>query len=99
MVGLPSSVVQLAPSTFLASAASSSKLAHHILPVHLHSARLPNFDDAVALWSQGHDQPPPEGVASFHQKSWDSIKVPVSAEAMLDGAQMCRTSPFTGCLC
>ena len=78
--------MQLAPSAFQASAATSSNLSHHILPLHLQRAPLPNFYDAVALWSEGHDQPPPESVASFHQNSWDSVKVSIFVEALLVSA-------------
>ena len=74
------SAVQLAPSTFWLL-----PLPPYILPLHLQSAPLPSFDNAVALWSYDHDQLPPEGVVCFHQ-SWDSIKVSVFAEALLDGA-------------
>ena len=45
-----SSAVQLAPSSFLASATSSSDLAHRILPPLLQSAPFPYVEDAVVSW-------------------------------------------------
>ena len=73
------SAVQLAPS-------ASSDLACHILPSHLQSLPLPYTDEAVALWSQGHEQTPPAGSAAFRQKSWDAHKVLASADSLLEGA-------------
>ena len=80
------SAVQLAPSAFLASAAASSDLAHHILPSHLQSFSLLHCEEAVVLWSQGLEQSPPEGSASYRQKSWDAHKVLASAKSLLEGA-------------
>ena len=77
------SAVQLAPSAFMAA---SSDLARHIVPSHLQSLPLPYTDEAVALWSQGHEQSPPVGSAAFRQKSWDAHKVLVSADSLLEGA-------------
>ena len=79
------SAVQLASSTFLASAAASSDLAHHILPSHLQSFSL-HCEEAVVLWFQGLELSPPEGSASYRQKSWDAHKVLASAESLLEGA-------------
>ena len=80
------SAVQLAPSAFLASAAGSSDLAHHILPSHLQNVPLPNVADAAALWSQDHDHPPPVGTASHCQKTWDAHKVSATADSLLESA-------------
>ena len=80
------SAVQLAPSAFLASAAASSDLAHHILPSHLQSFSLLHCEEAEVLWSQGLEQSPPEGSASYQQKSWDAHKVLASAKSLLEGA-------------
>ena len=46
------SAVQLAPSAFLASAASSG-LAHLILPANMQPPQLSYVDEALAAWSQG----------------------------------------------
>ena len=63
------SAVQLAPSAFLASVTACSELITHILPPHLScSTSTPHQDEALALWSRGHDTArrhypiPPEGV-------------------------------------
>ena len=80
------SAVQLAPSAFLASAAGSSDLAHHILPSHLQSLPLPNVAEAAELWSQGHNQPPPVGSASHRQKNWYVHKVSATADTLLECA-------------
>ena len=78
--------VQLAPSAFLASAAGSSDLAHHILSSHLQSVPLPYVDEAVVSWSQGHDQPPPAGPVSHRQKTWDSPRVSATVVSLLQCA-------------
>ena len=80
------SAAQLAPSAFLASAAGSSDLVHLILPPHLRSMPLPNLEDVRALWSRGHDQPPPVGPVSHRQKAWDTPKVSATAESLLVNA-------------
>ena len=78
--------VQLAPSAFLASAAGSSDLIRQILPPYLHGTPLPNLDDAMVQWSQGHDQSPPTGPASHRQKNWDTVKVSSTADVLLSNA-------------
>ena len=80
------SAVQLAPSAFLASAAGSSDLIHQILPSHLRDSPIPNYDDALTSWAQGHDQPPPDAPASHQQKSWDTTRVRATADSLLDNA-------------
>ena len=74
------SAVQLAPS------AASSALIHQILPAHIHDNQIPSFEAAVALWSLGHDDPPPDGLASQRQKSWDSVIVSNVSETLLTHA-------------
>ena len=81
-----SSVVQLAPSAFLASAAASYDLVLHIIPPHLHGSPLPNLEDAKAMWSEGHDCDPPEGVAQYRQKVWDTRKISSQADSLLENA-------------
>ena len=83
------SAVQLAPSAFLASAAASSDLVHHIIPPHIQSSPIPNLDDARAQWSQGHNLSPPEGSAQRHQKAWDTPKVAEIAVNLLENAPRC----------
>ena len=67
------SAVQLAPSGLI----------HQILPAHLHDNQIPSFVAAVALWSLGHDDPPPDGLASQRQKSLDSVIVSNDSETLL----------------
>ena len=55
------SAVQLAPSTFLASAATSSNLVSPILPARLQSLPAPYLDVALSCWSHGHDISPTSG--------------------------------------
>ena len=45
-----------------------------------------SFEAAVALWSLGHDDPPPDGLASQRQKSWDSVIVSNVSETLLANA-------------
>ena len=54
------SAVQLAPSAFVTSAAAAGSfdLAHSLLPTDLQGSPL-SVDEAVALWSQYHNHPPP----------------------------------------
>ena len=80
------SAVQLAPSAFLASAAACSDMIHNIIPSHLQGTPVPNVSDAKALWTHGHDMPPPEANAQQVQRSWDSIKVTLTAERLLENA-------------
>ena len=64
--------VQLAPSVFLASAAATRDLIHHILPVHLQSLPTPKQDEALALWSDGHQTTSPVDTVANIQRAWDS---------------------------
>ena len=80
------SAVQLAPSAFLASAAASYDLVHHIIPRRLLGSPIPNLDDTQRLWAAGHDCSPPEGLAQHQQKSWDIPKTAALAEALLENA-------------
>ena len=84
-LGIRSSV-QLAPSAFLASAAASSDLTHHILPPRFQSTELPYVEDATKVWSMGQDLPPPSGLASHSQKAWDAPKVSAIADTLLKEA-------------
>ena len=57
-----------------------------ILPPRLISADLPNKDKAIFVWSQGHQQPPPQDKASSSQKAWDTPRVEAVSAALLDQA-------------
>lgn len=78
--------VQLATSAFLSSGAASNDLVNSILPSHLRSTAPPFFEDAIAIWSQGHDFDHPKGKAAHKQKVWDSYKVSIVAKDLLDSA-------------
>ena len=80
------SVVQLAPSAFLASAAGSSDLIRQILPPRLRNMPYPAIDDALVSWSQGHGESPPPAPASSRQKAWDAPRVLAAYEAILNAA-------------
>ena len=80
------SVVQLAPSAYLASAAASSTLVDQILPPQFSDTDLPSFQEALALWSNRCNQSPPEGITSYHQKSWDIPTIPAMKENLLNSA-------------
>ena len=43
------------------------------------------------LWSEGHSETPPEGLAQHRQKNWDTIKTSVSANILLETAPDPRT--------
>ena len=80
------SAVQLAPSAFLASAAASSILVHQILPPQFSDSVLPSFQEALALWTNSCNQSPPEGITSYHQKSWDIPTILAIKEDLLNSA-------------
>ena len=80
------SAVQLAPSTFLVSAAGSSVLAHQLLPSDLKGTQLLYVAEGVALWSQLHSQPSPVDTLSHHQKSWDTPVVMTTFDTLLEDA-------------
>ena len=75
--------VQLAPSAFLASAAASSDLVHHIIPPTLQGSPIPHVDVANTQWSDGVSTAPPEGETRCSQKVWDTIKATAMADHLL----------------
>ena len=81
------SAVQLAPSAFLASAAASSNLVHHIVLPTLQSSPIPSVEEAELCWSDGLSTPSSEGVAQHKQKVWDTIKAEALADDLLASAQ------------
>ena len=44
------------------------------------------MDEALALWSHGHDSEAPTGVGACRQKSWDCLSVGAVAERLRDEA-------------
>ena len=80
------SVVQFAPSAFLASAAGSSSLVSQIVPAHLQDSSLVARSEALSLWTLGHDSPPPPDPVAHHQKMWDYPRVCATAQALTNEA-------------
>ena len=77
---------QLAPSAFLASAASCSKLITKILPADLNPGNASVLDLAVSAWQHFHDYPPPPESVSHMQKAWDFLVLSTSYDSLLDVA-------------
>ena len=73
------SVVQLAPSSFLASAAAWSNLVYQIFTAHFLDTPIPHPPNDLAKWSYGHGLSPPHGTAQQQQRAWDTLKVSVTA--------------------
>ena len=80
------SAVHLAPSAYLASTSASADLVQCIVPPHVHDIPLPHRVEAETLWSEGHDQPPAQGVSQKHQKTWDNIKASAVVDTLLENA-------------
>ena len=95
MVALEVGVVQLAPSAYLTSAAASSALVHQILIPQFSDTDLPSFQEALALWFNSCNQSPPEGITSYHQKSWDIPTILAMKENLLNSA---TNESSKGCL-
>ena len=78
------STVQLAPSTFLASAAGISDLVHQILPPLFTGIPYSGRKDALSCWSLGHCEEPPSGDAAHQQKAWDTHRLHAQIDALLE---------------
>ena len=84
------SVVQLAPSAFLASAAGSSSLITRILLESLKGVSYSAKLDALSVWSDGHSfQPPP--LADIKQRSWDYPHTQEVYDHLLEAATDTKT--------
>ena len=82
------SAVQLSPSAFLASAATSAELMSIILPGSL-PATACEADLALTSWSSQfpvESLPPPSGDDAKFQRAWDSLLVNSSLEYLLDNS-------------
>ena len=78
--------VELEPSACLASAAACSEFISQILPPHMAHLPDPSIPTALALWGEGHSQPPPNSPDSFRQRVWDSIKVDQTYQMLFESA-------------
>ena len=76
-------VVQVAPSAFLASVASSTNLVHVIFSAYHQSLPVPSIDVALAQQSENHMFDPPQGSASCKQKGWDDFITAASCSVLL----------------
>ena len=80
------SFVMLASSAFLASAAGSSLISQRILPASLANVSCPFKNEALALWSQGHDTELPAGFNTPKQKAWDTPHIQATVSSLLSSA-------------
>lgn len=81
------SAVRIAPSAFLSSSISSTKLVEAILPEIYRSSPVPYLEEAKERWSAGHESEIPGGAAACKQKSWDHQKCTSAAKVLLDEAE------------
>ena len=82
---------QLVPSAFLASAAGSSAVISRIFPDQFGSSIYPYVEQALSVWSESHDQPPPPSPVDKRQKAWDVPVVQESYDSLLDNAPDARS--------
>ena len=79
---------QLAPSTFMASAAGCSGIVSLILHTNIDIASQPwpEIEAAMILWREGHGITPPPTPLSYQQRLWDAQRIAVSMESLLKKA-------------
>ena len=82
---------QLAPSAYLASAASSYGLINQILSARFSGVPYTAVDAAVIQRREGHNYPPPVSPSSSRQKAWDLPHVKETYDQLLQGASDCRS--------
>ena len=82
------SAVQLAPSTYLASAAGCKDIIQHLIP-SFSACSFVNL--ALQEWSTGHSHSPPLGTDAIKQKSWDKPRVDSCKKLLLDSAKDSRS--------
>ena len=70
----------------MTSAAASFTLVHQNLPPQFSDTDLPCFQEALVLWTNSCNQSPPEGITSYHQKSWDIPTILAIKENLLNSA-------------
>ena len=80
------SATQLAPSTFLASAAGCTNISCELLPPRLRDTPCEACEDALKAWSVGHTEPPPLVKVAHCQKAWDVPRVNAAFKAIQDAA-------------
>ena len=78
------SAIQLALSTYLASATGCKDIIYHLIS----SFSACSFVDlALQDWSTGHNHSPPLGTDGIKQKSWDKPRVDSCKKLLLDSSQ------------
>jgi Reverse transcriptase (RNA-dependent DNA polymerase) len=80
-------VVLLAPSAYLASAASTTTLTQLLLPDHLRGKDDEGVVAALSAWTSATNGTPPSLPSSCIQRSWDDCCCRVVAEQLLRNAQ------------
>ncbi len=78
------SVVSLAPSAYLASAACTSELKSSLLPAHLREVEDNGVSISLSAWRIQSSSPPPSSTSSSTQKNWDDLCCKVEAETLLN---------------
>jgi hypothetical protein len=91
-------VALLAPSTYLASAASISELTSALLPPRLRDVKVSGIDIALAAWSELATYPScatsvPDAPASSRQRAWDDL----CCKAQTDISISISITPFVTC--
>ena len=78
--------VQLAPSTFLASAAGCSELINHLLPTSAAIKPDPHIQSALNFWSQGLSHTPLSAPESHYQMCWDAPRIEATYNGLLESS-------------
>ena len=76
--------LQVAPSGYLLSLASTADLVSAILPTSDQSLSVPSSDVALTMWSQGHSVSVPTSSEAFKEKNWDGIITANAASSLLE---------------
>ncbi len=79
------SVVLLAPSAYLASAASTAELTSSLLPAHLRDIEDSGTAIALSTWMKQASSPAPLTPLSKAQRNWDDVCCKVQAASLLNG--------------
>ncbi len=81
------SAVKVASSAFLASSNATAVLVNDILPADTSPVTSTLLEEALTVWSSGHDSQPPEGAGATRQKSWDEAGYGVLTSQLLEEAR------------
>ena len=78
------SVISLAPSANLASAACTSELKSSLLPTHLREVEDNGVSISLSAWRIQSSSPPPSSTSSSTQTNWDDLCCKVEAETLFN---------------